>query len=304
MAPEIVQVADVYVIESLAGGFAARTGLRLHDHLTSLIASSPNPKLRAMLQAHYHPVKSANEMSRLLQLIAVETARKHRSALLHLETHGSEDGLHLASGELVTWEDLRPALTEINSACDLNLIVIVAACIGLDLAKIILPTDRAPLRFIIGPNRVVSDREIEIAAHAFYSTLFESMNVRTAYDAMNDAIEPPSPDRKRVFHALSAQDLFKATMRMYFQQCRNEKDFVNRIETIVNGIAARRWNEHGVGTSWLERKHVRAQVRQYLSDHRVHFEESRTQFFQIDRSPVNAERFRISFEDCFTPESA
>jgi hypothetical protein len=295
---EAIYFADIHVVESLSG-FAGRTGWRLHEKLESLIRDSPHPRVPSTIRAHYHFIESTADLSRLFLVIASQTEQNKRAALIHLETHGCEEGLGLASGELVTWEDLRPGLTEMNEAGQLNLVVFVAACIGLDLVKVVLPTDRAPVRMIIGPHRVVYEPELELATHVFYSTLLSSGSVTTAYEAMNDALEPPSADRKRAFYAFSADQIFKAAIREYFQEFRDEDDFTDRVEKVTSGIAARRWTEHAIRTSYYERLCLRGEVRAFLMDHRRMFDELWSSFFFVDRQPQNAERFRMTFEECW-----
>ncbi|HEY5022703.1 MAG TPA: hypothetical protein VII30_09485 [Gemmatimonadaceae bacterium] len=50
--------------------------------------------------------------------------------ILHIEAHGDAVGLELASGEHIKWSELAPVLTEINVGCQMNLLVVAAACEG------------------------------------------------------------------------------------------------------------------------------------------------------------------------------
>lgn len=163
--------------------------------------------------------------------------RSRTNPILHLETHGSPRGLQLASGDFVTWDHLRPALTDINIAARLNLFVMVAARDGLDLLTILRPTHRATARIIIGPNRTLTDGEVERANLAFYTTLFEMSDGIAAYNAMNDAIEPPSETRQELFTTMSAEVMFYSVMRGYFREYGSEEQIAARVEGLIAPLA-------------------------------------------------------------------
>ena len=145
--------------------------------------------------------------------------RSRTNPILHLETHGSPRGLQLASGDFVTWDHLRPALTDINIAARLNLFVMVAARDGLDLLTILRPTHRATARIIIGPNRTLTDGEVERANLAFYTTLFEMSDGIAAYNAM------------------SAEVMFYSVMRGYFREYGSEEQIAARVEGLIAPLA-------------------------------------------------------------------
>src|SRR4029079_6640356 len=63
----------------------------------------------------------------------------HLFPVIHIESHGSADGLVLASGELVSWDELVNLLRPINVASRLNLFVSISACYGENLARAINP---------------------------------------------------------------------------------------------------------------------------------------------------------------------
>jgi len=206
-----IKTSDIHIIESLTGGFSRRTGSHLYEALEPIVRALPR-----RIDLHLKRVTTLRELVDYLGAIAAATRASNRSPLLHLETHGDDSrgrGLYLASGELVTWQQLKPALTAINEASRLNLVVIVAACNGLDLLKILEPTDRAPARLIIGPSRTLSDGQVETANLAFYTTLLSTFDGILAYNAMNDAIEPPSDVRRPLFHVMSAETMFQLVMR-------------------------------------------------------------------------------------------
>jgi hypothetical protein len=105
--------------------------------------------------------------------------------IVHIEAHGSKDGLEVASGDFVEWEAFRKSLTEINISCQNNLTVIMAACEGIYLFQIVQPIHRAPFCVLIGPKRKVTAGELEKDYSSFYSELLESFDGNKALDKLN-----------------------------------------------------------------------------------------------------------------------
>ena len=285
-----MRVSDIYIVESLTGGFSRRTGSRLFETLEPLAKLSKRP-----VDVHQQWITTRQGLIEYLDVVATEARARRRSPLLHLETHGSPHGLHLASNELVTWRELRAPLAAVNEAGRLNLVVLVAACNGLDLLKILEPTDRAPARLIIGPNRDLKDFEVEAANLAFYRTLFETFDGVLAYNAMNDAIEQPSEARTLLFHAMTAEIMFQWVMREYFRTKCTPKDVSARIEAKVAPLAL-------TGHSPRFLAAMREGMRAALTDHRALFDYYRRLFFFCDVQPENSARFDIPFETCWPEE--
>ena len=282
---------DIHILESLTGGFSRRTGTRLHEMIEPLALAYSR-----QVDVHHRWIATQQELFDRLAAIATDVRDRARVPILHLETHGSPRGLQLASGEFVTWDHLRPALTDINIGARLNLFVMVAACDGLDLLTILRPTHRATARIIIGPNRTLTDGEVERANLAFYTTLFEMSDGIAAYNAMNDAIEAPSETRKELFTTMSAEVMFYSVMRGYFRKYGSEAQIAARVEGLIAPLAL-------LGLAPHELAKRRSLGRAELGRHRAHFQEYLERFFFFDLQPENRERFNITFEQCWTGES-
>ena len=50
--------------------------------------------------------------------------------IVHISAHGSDDGIGLTDGTLVSWRNLREMLKPINAALDGNLLLCMSACHG------------------------------------------------------------------------------------------------------------------------------------------------------------------------------
>jgi len=63
----------------------------------------------------------------------------------------------------------------------------MAACNGRDLAKVLLPTDRAPVWAIIGPPKPVKAGRILDGFKAFYTKFFQAYDGREALNELNNS---------------------------------------------------------------------------------------------------------------------
>jgi hypothetical protein len=88
-----------------------------------------------------------------LRLIAADVRNTGQAPIIDLQTLGDLDRLQVTSCERVTWSDLKAPLIEINVACGLNLLVLVGACDGEALLRVLEAHDRAPVWGLIGVRR-------------------------------------------------------------------------------------------------------------------------------------------------------
>ena len=137
MNPPTLSIGAVYIVESL-GRQDLKTGEWLRDEISALVAALNEP-----LPVYYRTARTKRHLMSALSHIEDEVVATRRPAILHLETHGAEGGLMLASEEHVSWAELKGPLTRINIACRLNLLVFVAACNGEALASIVFAHEPA-----------------------------------------------------------------------------------------------------------------------------------------------------------------
>ncbi len=207
--------------------------------------------------------------------------------MIQFECHGCPEGIGVASGELVAWDDLRKTLIEINHACRLNLVIVLATCNGAHLIKVSTAMDRAPFWAIIGPEVEVKAGDVERDFGAFYKTFFESLDIDAAFDALNQG--EPRPERK--YHFLSATGLFiRAYTRYYKNHCigkgRHERVEVLTTQAMQNPDVRLR------GVKWARKK-----VKEHVAAEDAHFDKLKDRFFFLDCFPENAERFPLSRDD-------
>ncbi len=287
------RIGAVHIIESLSTG-EAQTGWQLFDELQPLGFT---------LRPHIETLFS-REPTRAGFLARVAAVFNHlrqtgRAPIIHLEAHGLLDppraarGLYLASGEVVTWADLKPLLTEINLACSINLLLVSGACDGAAFAQVIVPSDRAPVFAVLGPTRVVTAGELFDGHLAFYRNLYRTRDLSPAISAANDAV----PKGDRPFVLFGAEWFFREVLRGYFRRYCTQEAIDARVAKAAPLEAALR------ADGALEEEIVarRNEFRRYLTDHRMHFEKFKPHFFAEDLFPANADRFNVAYDDCVPP---
>lgn len=279
--PPPLHIDTIHIVESLTVG---RTGFRLFEDLEPLgIASQPPIDVR------FWSPRTAAEFLNTLNSIAAEARDNVRLPLLHIEAHGTAEGIQTCSGEFLIWKEFKQELVGINAATRMHLLVVLAACEGFWLIQAIQPVDRAPFATMIGPNRQVRDWEIAAAGIAFYKTLLTARSLKTALDAMNTAIR----SEQQTFVAVPADLAFRWVFRRYLETEMSDEAVERRVQKVLATVAG---DESLM--SAFERTIRRGNLRHGLRDHRGWFTTFRDRFFFCDLYPENLERFPITFEDC------
>lgn len=129
---------------------------------------------------------------------------------LHLETHGSEDGISLSSGELVSWKEFYDAIRPLNVKMNNLLVVVMAMCYGAALMCYIEPEERAPFLCFVGSTREESEHNISRGFKVFYSLYTSALDIATALPLLQT--ETQDEEGKSHFWCLKASDIFDAVM--------------------------------------------------------------------------------------------
>lgn len=162
--------------------------------------------------------------------------KNNRGPILHIESHGCSEGIATASDELIYWQELKPYLCTLNELSRLNLLVVMAACNGMDLAKVILPMDRAPVWAIIGPPNPVKAGRVIDGFKAFYNKFFQTYDGKEALNDLNS-----SPDVKDWdFAFINAEFFFMHVYKNYIDSLCTETALVERSKKMVRELIAGR----------------------------------------------------------------
>lgn len=169
----------IVILDSIPAG-ELNTAQRLYEDVEICAAAySPTPGIA------YLRVENESSLFDYLRQLQLQNEQNDAFPLLHIESHGYEDGLQLADRTLVSWERLNEALIPLNVAMRLNLLVVLASCFGGALTKALQLTDRAPVWGLIGPTQEVSSGEVGMHFSTFYRTLLSTGSPKAAIDALN-----------------------------------------------------------------------------------------------------------------------
>lgn len=256
--------SHVHILESLR---EMHTGRRLAMSLQAL------PESRGAVR--FVEVSSSDDLRAGLSAIAMGLSKTGAIPILHLECHGTTDGLGivLASGEFVPWRDLRRPLEEINILCAAHILLVLGICRGARILELVDPTERAPFWGYVGSDDLISAGAIEDAFPPFYSALFRTNDLAAALIELRRHL--PS------FDALPVEHFFVQAYRAYL-----ENHFTNE-----------RLNERALNVAGEGKMPIDKVRREILASRKPGFRKHRRHFFMFDLFPENENRFLVSFED-------
>lgn len=195
---------QILILDSIPVG-ERNTARELQDDVTIMAAVAPNggPKVVG------YRLESAAGFIKAMELCAWSAASRPYSPLVHLECHGSPEGLKFADGSCLTWAGVRDALIPLNVATELNLIFVVSACHGFDFASGVRVTEPAPVFAFIGPGREMKPHELLKGFSAFYGTYLSTSSAEKGMEALRATAEPGA------FLALSTASIFRMVWDAY-----------------------------------------------------------------------------------------
>lgn len=97
--------------------------------------------------------------------------------ILHFDIHGSEKGLQLSNGDFIGWEEFASKCREINESTKNNLVIVLAVCQGYQSIVNIRIDSLTPYYALIGPEKIVYEKDIERLFPDFYLELFKNNNL-------------------------------------------------------------------------------------------------------------------------------
>jgi hypothetical protein len=285
MAPPYSQHFDsIHIIESLRQT-DLRTGSELVTNVLQPIVASKKLNIRVEL----HAPTTKDQFVHTLWKIAAESRDRGSSPILHIEVHGGESGIQVSSCECISWTELKTALTEINTVSRLNLLVVMAACKGAHLVRILWPTDRAPVWALIGPTEDITEENVHTDFTSFYNEFLTKFDGRAALEALNQQKVGGGAWRYLYY---PTRYFFRSVYHEYLLELTSETALSQRKDRIVAEIL-----ESRPALSHHEAS-IRASIQGALRDHQTHFEQMKNHFFMFDLYPDNRDRFPLTLEEC------
>lgn len=267
---DFVTFNRVLILNSIPQG-QTQGARRLFDDMRVLAAAYP-----PALSVDYQYVPTLDDLVAALES-CVTRASQGSKTLVHIECHGAFEGFQLADGTFHSWRAITPALARLNTALELGLVLVVAACEGGAFASTANLSDRAPFWGLIGPAERISSGLLESTFRAFYTTLMETKDPQLAMAAMN-AARGGNP-----LYLTNALDHFNAVWKGY-QRKQNRGDALS--ERVGRLKAQLRANGRTASNK---------EIRQLLSrSEAAAFAAFRSAFFMYDLYPEHESRFRAS----------
>ncbi len=190
-------VSKIIVLESLRST-DKRTGEDLSKDLETLVIHK-----NSKIVIKYHWINTKLEFIDKLKQIEID-AKSGARPILHIECHGSSDGIELADNNFIAWNDIKSYFIKINEATNLNLFIVLAACYGGNIAKTIQTMDRAPCFATLGPTDSICPYEISKTLSIFYDRL---ISLHDGDAALESIFSEPLENGEYYFQR--AEDLFK-----------------------------------------------------------------------------------------------
>jgi hypothetical protein len=278
-----VRFNAVYVLESLREG-DLKTGQVVYDDVIF-----PATAQLDGLETRFFLVGNRADLALRLADVARSVQLGGRVPIVHLEAHGTDDGLELTDGTIVPWVELAPLLGEINRASRMNLIVVVVSCMGWNLVHAMLPQDRSPLFMLIGPPEAMFAGDLLVGTKEFYRALFSTFDVNEALAAMNGS----RPYDEWSLKPATAEILFCRVFRAYVDDGGSfDATPAEENELVARAVRQRSLDILGAAT-------FREAVRRKYGDHRWWYNHLKRQFLWMDDFPERNWRFGLTYDLCF-----
>jgi hypothetical protein len=184
------------------------TGEHLANELQPIVES-----LRPELRVEFIEMRTPKYFWPALERLALEAKEGAELPILHFECHGHPKGIVLADDTGISWEQLRPLFTTINTSMRGSLLIVMGACYGARVAQIVKPRERAPYWGIIGATGEVGGQELLMRFRRFYTTLIQSGDGDRALSSLMGI-----PGTKASFWFNTADWLFERSYADYLAQ--------------------------------------------------------------------------------------
>ena len=177
MGSLVLNIDSIKILDSIPPE-ESQTARHHLDHLLDLRSAGDNPQWNVTR----HRVETPSDLFGVLAACSTRAAQEQFYPLVHLECHGSEEHIQLASGERVGWLELSQSLRDLNRATRNNLIAVWAACEGFNSIKCIVGgiLQGTSMRVVIVPAEKVPAGRLEDAMKALYSELIGTADIDTA----------------------------------------------------------------------------------------------------------------------------
>lgn len=174
-----IDKCKIVVIESLSKD-EPQTGKDLYDCVLKY-----KPYFNKEVITEFYEVSTIKDFEITFDTI-LNNLQPDETILIHVESHGNEDGIGLVSGELIGWKDLFALTRPINEKSTNLLIITMSMCKGGFGALDIEPEKRAPFRALIGTPRIALASHLLECFTIFFQNFANMLDVSKAFNLMNE----------------------------------------------------------------------------------------------------------------------
>jgi len=177
-----VKKNGIIVIESLKNN-ERKTGKELYDDKLKW-----KEIIREDMFVEYYPVYSKKDFIDTLHLIN-NKMKEGEVFTLHFETHGNDDGVGLASGDIILWNEFYDLIRPINIKMGHLLLIVMAMCKGGALVSKLDISKRAPYKAFIAAFKNVTFDVISRGFEAFYEKYYGILDVFESFESLCKEID-------------------------------------------------------------------------------------------------------------------
>lgn len=275
--PEIIYLksTNVWVIEWLSPNERS-TGYELHEWLN----------VKRPRWSNYYKCENKAQVLQAISKATVYAGKSHAVPVLHIEAHGSVDGLAPDSSghsEFMLWEELTIPLQQLNLATRCNLVVFIAACIGFAGIKAFHSGPRAPAVALVGPVDLINPRQLLEGSKEFYRRWMDDK------PKLIDIVESASRDSGAIGFEYESFVLlaFEAVVEEFIKSLRPNK----KVKTIEK--YRQKFTRDGLSKLVIE---IKLALFPYLHQQEV-LQQVWDQMFMIDLYPENKQRFGVNMKE-------
>lgn len=213
-------------------------------------------------------------------------AREGNFPVLQLDVHGHHDGsgIVLSSDEYIEWKEVCNILTKLNYLTRCNLLVVMAACHGVNLVSAISVSGLAPFWGIVAPEYVIYPDQIAHSLTGFYRSIFERNNTESIVGSLK--FDELSPNMSLI----SCEYLFIEAYRIVFRDYCTEPELTRRARALRD-----RYILSGHKHVWPISK-----IKEGIVPSAQHVERDLKRFLMANIYPENANKISISREQLKT----
>lgn len=198
--------------------------------------------------------------------------------IIHLELHGSKDGLQLNNSEIISWTELQLHFIELNFTCKGNLFITLATCYGGYIFTVIKPDLRCPFWGFVGAYEVVSGDEVLENYSSFYDEFLQSFDFNLAVQALNSS----NISGKSRFKFCNTEFVFNLAYNNYESQYLTADMVEKRLDSGLieakKSVELKNWTDENI-KKYL--RHLMIDKKETLKDDMM------TKFFMWDVFPEN-----------------